>query len=314
VCSVKMMHRLHRKPYAMRLFSVSRSNELSELISTTNTFILDCDGVIWKGSRHIPGTPELIKKLKLGGKRTFFFTNNSTLSRKDLHKKFLRLGFDVSIDEIVSSSSAAASYLKENGYGSPNSKKVYVVGERGICDELENSSIPYLGGPGDSKMVIDIKSSESVTIDESIGAVVVGLDREINYYKLQYAQLCLGKGCMFIATNEDPLAHCTPHQLWAAGGTMVGALRACSGRIPTVVGKPSSFILDHLIATHGLDRRSVCMIGDRLDTDILFGCSNGLKTLLVLSGVTSLDQVDSPLNSIKPNYIAESLLSLDSHL
>jgi phosphoglycolate phosphatase len=297
-----------------RLSTLDKSREIVDLIQKTSVFVFDCDGVVWKGHQAIAGASSVIDRLRKLNKKLFFVTNNSTQSRMAYQNKFHKLGFVVSGTEILSSSFAAASYLSDLNF-STNGKKVYVIGEQGICDELRSANIPFLGGPEHSERRINHSMNEEVTIDPDIGAVVVGLDRAINYYKLQYGQLSLqNPSTLFIATNEDATAHCTRDQEWAAGGTMVGALKGCSKRQPIVVGKPSSYLLDYLVKEHSLCADEMCMVGDRLDTDILFGQNNGLKTLLVMSGVTTSETLNSASNSIIPSHTLESLGHLAPYL
>jgi 4-nitrophenyl phosphatase/phosphoglycolate phosphatase len=84
-------------------------------------------------------------------------------------------------------------------------------------------------------------------------------------------------GCEFIATNEDAVGHFTPTQKWAGAGSMVGAVRGCTGVEPTLVGKPSPLLCDYIVKRFGMQPDRICMVGDRLDTDIVFGNTNGLK-------------------------------------
>ena len=122
-------------------------------------------------------------------------------------------------------------------------------------------------------------------------------------------QLCINEneGCEFIATNLDAVTHLTDAQEWAGNGSMVGAIKGCTGQEPTVVGKPSPLMIDYLTDKLGLEKDRICMVGDRLDTDILFGTDNGLKTLLVLSGVTTEDKLLSDDNKITPDYYADTI-------
>ncbi|MBA0850742.1 hypothetical protein Goshw_005954 [Gossypium schwendimanii] len=148
-----------------------------------------------------------------------------------------------------------------------------------------------------------------------VGAVVVGFDRYLNYYKVQYGTLCIREnpGCLFIATNRDAVTHLTDAQEWAGqylisgGGSMVGAICGSTQREPLVVGKPSTFMMDYLANKFGILKSQICMVGDRLDTDILFGQNGGCKTLLVLSGVTSLSMLQSPSNSIQPDFYTNKI-------
>ncbi|KAG2567081.1 hypothetical protein PVAP13_7NG222100 [Panicum virgatum] len=271
----------------MAAAGAAKLEDADALIDSVETFIFDCDGVIWKGDKLIDGVPETLDLLRSKGKRLVFVTNNSTKSRKQYGKKFETLGLSVDEEEIFASSFAAAAYLQSIDF--PKDKKVYVIGEEGILKELELAGFQYLGGP--------------------VGAVVVGFDRYFNYYKVQYGTLCIREnpGCLFIATNRDAVTHLTDAQEWAGGGSMVGAILGSTKQEPLVVGKPSTFMMDYLAKKFGITTSQICMVGDRLDTDILFGQNGGCKTLLVLSGVTSLQTLQSPDNSIQPDFYTNQI-------
>lgn len=295
--------------------SASKVQTLSHpqnLLDTVQMFIFDCDGVIWKGDSLIAGAKELVTQLKNKGKQVYFITNNSTKSRASYLKKFVSLGLDnVDAEEILSSSYAAAAYLTSIHFQSKG-KKVYVIGERGIEEELDRHHISYLGGEADKDKVPDMRPGGKVTQDPQVGAVVVGFDRYINYYKIQYAQLCLSQNseCLFIATNLDSVTHLTDAQEWAGNGAMVGAIRGCTRKEPVVVGKPSPLLINHVIQKHRIEPHQICMIGDRVDTDILFGKNNGLRTVLSLSGVTTKETLLSDNNTILPDYYIQSIADL----
>lgn len=283
---------------------------VDDLINSVETFIFDCDGVIWKGDTLIDGVPDTLDMLRDLGKRLVFVTNNSTKSRKQYGKKFETLGLSVSEEEIFASSFAAAAYLKSIDF--PSEKKVYVIGEIGILKELELAGINYLGGPDDGDKRIDLTPGALMHHDHDVGAVVVGFDRYINYYKLQYGTLCIREnpGCLFIATNCDAVTHLTDAQEWAGGGSMVGAIKGSTKKDPMVVGKPSTFMMDYVSKKFGITKSQICMVGDRLDTDILFGQNGGCRTLLVLSGVTTLGMLNDPSNNIQPDFYANQISDL----
>ena len=114
-------------------------------------------------------------------------------------------------------------------------------------------------------------------------------------------------GAEFIATNLDAVTHLTDAQEWAGNGAMVGAIKGCTGQEPTLVGKPSPLMIDYMEKKFGLDRSRICMVGDRLDTDILFGNDNGLKSCLTLSGVTTEAKLLSPENKVIPDFYVDSI-------
>lgn len=265
-------------------------------------------GVIWLGDTVIEGIPATLDMLRAQGKRIFFVTNNATKSRVGYKKKFENLGLDVMPEEIFSSSFAAAAYLEQTNFKATG-KSVYVIGEQGVGEELDLLGIPHLGGLNDKDKVAPTQPGGRIEHDKNVGAVVVSYDRWINYYKLQYAQLCINEneGCQFIATNRDQLTHVTDAQEWAAANTMVSAVIGCTGKEPLVVGKPAPLMIDYIVEKYGVLRDRVCMVGDRLDTDMLFGKNNGLKTCLTLSGVTSYEKLTSKENQIQPDYYVRSI-------
>jgi len=215
----------------------------------------------------------------------------------------------VPAEEIFSSSFAAAAYLEQTNF-KETGKKVYIVGEVGICEELDLIDVPWIGGPADKDKAPDMGPGGALPHDKDVGAVIVGFDRNINYFKIQTAQLCINENenCEFIATNLDAVTHLTDAQEWAGNGSMVGAIKGCTGVEPTVVGKPSPLMIDYLVDKLGVERSSICMVGDRLDTDVLFGTNNGLQSVLVLSGVTSEEKLLSEENKITPDYYCDSIV------
>lgn len=263
---------------------------IHHLLSSTDAFIFDCDGVIWKGGQVIEGVRETLLELRKAGKRVFFITNNSMLSRKALQQKFINLDLQVEYDEILSASFAAALVLKEY-HPLKQGEVAYVIGHDGITEELDLMHIPHIGGQSMNTCVPSFVRGSKVEYANNVGAVIVGLDLNINYYKLQYAQLCLNnvdkKDCLFVATNPDAVEHVTDAQEWSGGGCIVSAVQGCTNKVPIVAGKPSSYLLDFLCKTHGVVRERVCMVGDRLDTDIMFGRRYNMRTILTLSGVTT---------------------------
>ncbi|CAN6448300.1 unnamed protein product [Victoria cruziana] len=244
------------------------------------------------------------------GKKLVFVTNNSTKSRRQYAKKFERVGLIVNEEEIFSSSFAASVFLESINF--PKQKKVYVIGEEGISEELQLIGLTCLGGTEDGKKRIELKPNLFIEHDKSVGAVVVGLDQYINYYKIHYATLCIREnpGCLFIATNQDASGHMTDMQEWPGAGAMVGAIRGATQKEPIVVGKPSQLMMKLLLQRFQTDASKMCMVGDRLDTDILFGLDGGCKTLLVLSGVTTLAGLNDPSNKIHPDYYTEKVSNL----
>jgi 4-nitrophenyl phosphatase len=270
-----------------------------KFLDSFDTFLLDCDGVLWRGSTLLPNTKEVLQQLRKMGKRLVFVTNNSTKSREDYKHVFAKFGIEVATEEIVSSSSAVAHYLKDEV---AFTQSAYVVGEAGITRELDALGISWIGGP-DHKENMTVQELEHIELDPRIGAVIVGLDTNINYRKIAYAQIHLRNRpeCLFLATNADPTFPSAGHMI-PGSGTIVAAVEACSGRKALIIGKPSKTLIDLIVHQYGLNKERTCMVGDRLNTDIQFGLNGGVSTLLVLTGVTSEEELFSRDNSIHPHH------------
>jgi len=188
------------------------------------------------------------------------------------------------VDEIYGSAYTAAVYLSSI-IKIPKDKKVYVIGQSGLEEELREEGIQYMGGTDPADNTLEPFNLSDFSIDPDVAAVVCGLDMQINYTKLSKAfqYLTRNPGCHFIATNEDstfPIAA----GLLPGSGAVSAPLRYALGRDPICTGKPSSTMLDCVKAKVHFDPERTIMVGDRLNTDILFGKSGGLTTLLVFTG------------------------------
>jgi 4-nitrophenyl phosphatase len=283
---------------------VNTKEQIKHILDTHDTFIFDCDGVIWLGDHAIPGAIQSLKLLKSLGKKVIFVTNNSTKSRENYTQKFSKFGFDATKDEVFGSAYAAATYL-QNFIQLPKDKKVWVFGEKGILEELQELGYETMGGD-DPRLneKFNAQTTPFLPIDASVGAVVAGLDTAINYHRqsitLQYLQQ---PHVHYIATNIDSTF---PQKglILPGAGSSIESLSYASGREPIACGKPSQNMLDAIVRDKGLDRTRCIMIGDRLNTDMKFGKDGGLNTLLVLTGIETEERA---MDSGLPDYIADSL-------
>lgn len=248
-----------------------------------SAFLLDCDGVLWRGREPIPGAREAVEALRASGRKVLFFTNNATLSRKGYLEKLRGLGFEAEVGEIYCSAYAAAAWLKGRV------KKVYVVGEEGLVEELELAGLEA-AGPDEAE------------------CVVVGLDRKLTYRKLEEALRCLIRGALFVATNRDPTLP-TERGLAPGAGAIVSALEAAAGReADMVIGKPSTYMYELALREHRIEPATALAVGDRLDTDVEGAKRAGLAAALVLTGATGLRELERA--RVKPDYVLASIRDL----
>ncbi|KAH8827119.1 2-phosphoglycolate phosphatase [Flagelloscypha sp. PMI_526] len=275
-----------------------------------DTWMFDCDGVLWQGDHLVPGAKEVLQLLRAQKKQVLFVTNNATKSRRAYKKKFDDLGIEAHVDEIYGSAYASAVYLS-SVVKFPKDKKVYVIGMKGLEEELEEEGIAHVGGTNPDDITFEPFSFADYIHDDSVGAVLCGLDTNINYTKLSkaYQYLTRNPGCLFLSTNIDSTYPVNGGKLPGAG-SMMAPLRFSLGKDPLSIGKPNKTMLD-CIQANSLNPEKTIMVGDRLNTDILFGQAGGVHTLLVLTGITQVEEVEGPNPSeIVPDYITNSIADL----
>jgi len=285
-----------------------------DIMKNIDCVLFDCDGVLYRTLDQCPGASECIRGLMDGGKKVLFVTNNAGVNRRELREKLATvLGIStLENDQMVSSSYSCAQYLKSKL--DPGSR-VHVIGSAGLCEELANSSFEISGGPSsDSPSMTRQELADYEFSEDPIDAIAVGHDVEMNFRKLCIADnlLLRNPNALFVATNEDSFDLVGSDRRHIAGnGCTVKALEYCSKRKAICVGKPSSTLADLIAEEHGLDPSRSLFVGDRLDTDILFGNANGMKSLLVMTGVTSaqtmIDLNDGTDEEPLPMYIAPSV-------
>jgi 4-nitrophenyl phosphatase len=211
-------------------------------------------------------------------------TNNATLTPTQYVAKLTGMGIGVHEDEIFTSALATAEYLAQQNL---DGKSVLVVGEEGLHEALKEAGID---------------------IDERRPAwVVVGLDRQVTYEKLSRAALALEAGARFLGTNPDTSLP-TEQGLLPGAGAILAALTATTGIQPIVIGKPKPLMLE--LAMHHLrgSRADTAMLGDRLDTDIQAAAETGMPSILVLTGVSTCE--DLAKSAVEPTLVVENLAQL----
>ncbi|XP_078096358.1 glycerol-3-phosphate phosphatase [Mustelus asterias] len=289
----------------------------SQFLASVDALLFDCDGVLWKGESAIPGAVQLINRLQERGKRVFFLTNNSTKSRQMYGEKLRGLGFQAGPEQVFGTAPCAALYLRHE---SELRGSVYLIGGAALRGELQAQGIACSGsgpgpeltpGPGPTQ----VWAAEP--LDPAVGAVLVGFDEHFTYLKLcRAARYLRNPACIFLATNTDTLL---PLEGGGIPGTgcLVKAVEAAANRTAHVIGKPSVYMFECLVKEHSIDPSRTVMVGDRLDTDILMGSNCGLRTILTLTGVSSLEEAkahqesdSSDRHKLVPSYYVDSVADL----
>jgi phosphoglycolate/pyridoxal phosphate phosphatase family enzyme len=284
-----------REFYASSPFSTTpsfwKNQEAASFVEENiDTVLFDCDGVLYRTLDCCPGGPECIQGLIDKGKKVLFVTNNGGINRRELKEKLIKLlGVEsLTNEQMVSSSYSCATYLKKN---LKKGSRVHVIGSAGLCEELASCGFSISGGPSDESPSMNRQELEDYEFPEHpIDAIALGHDTEFNFRKLCVANnlLLRNPNAMFVTTNEDSFDLVGPDGRHIPGnGCTVKALEYCSRRKAINVGKPSNTLASLIAEEHGLDPSRSLFVGDRLDTDIRFGNENGMKSLLVMTGVTN---------------------------
>ncbi|KAF8876064.1 HAD-like domain-containing protein [Infundibulicybe gibba] len=223
---------------------LSSKDQYEQLLNDYDTWMFDCNGVLWRGDGIIDGVSRTLDILRSHRKRIIFVTNNARDPRKQLIAKFQKIGVKAHMDEIFSSAYATAVYLS-SVVQLPQSKKVYVIGMSGLEEELKAEGIAYAGGTSPEDCTLDPFSLSDFTLDPDVAAVVCGLDTNITYTKLSKAfqYLTRNPGCQFIATNEDK-KYPRPGGFLPGAGAVSAPLRYALGKDPLCIGKPAATMMD----------------------------------------------------------------------
>ncbi|KAF7191253.1 4-nitrophenylphosphatase [Pseudocercospora fuligena] len=285
---------------------------IEAFIDKFDTFLFDCDGVLWSGDHLFPNVPQTIDMLRKKGKQLVFVTNNSTKSRSDYKKKFDKVGITASEEEVFGSSYSAAIYISRIMKLQPPKNKVFVLGESGVEQELQSENIPYCGGT-DPAFRRDMTEDDFKGIangsglDPDVAVVLTGLDFHPSYYKYSLGFAYVRNGAKFLATNIDSTL---PNQgsLYPGAGSISAPLVSAVGKDPLSLGKPSQAMMDAVEGKFKFDRKKACMIGDRLNTDIEFGIKGGLGgTLAVLTGVSKKEDFLAEGAPVVPSAYVDQL-------
>jgi NagD protein len=246
-------------------------------------YLIDMDGVLYRGSELISGADEFLRQLRVRDIPFRLLTNNSQRTRRDVVAKVARMGIDVDEEHVFTSAVATARFLAQQ---KPNGT-AYVIGEGGLLTALHENGY--------------------AVVEHEPDYVVVGEGRTFNLEMMEAAVGMILGGAKLIATNLDP--NCpTSAGLRPGCGALVAMLETATGVRAFSVGKPSPIMMRAARKELGLSTDETTIIGDTMNTDILGGVQLGFHTVLVLSGGTRLE--DLPPYPYRPEVVVESLAEL----
>ena len=229
-------------------------------------FICDMDGVIYHGNQVLPGVVEFVAWLQREKKAFLFLTNSSERTPRELHGKLKRMGVDVGEEHFYTSALATAAFLKSQTPGG----SVYVIGQTGLVNALYDAGFTMN--------------------DIDPDYVVIGESMEYTYTKIIRAVHHVRNGARLIGTNPD-LTGPVEGGIIPATGALMAPVELATGCKAFYVGKPNPLMMRHALKRLNVRREDTVIIGDRMDTDIVAGVESEIMTVLVLSGVTSRDDI-----------------------
>ena len=254
--------------------------------STIKALILDMDGVIWKGDAPIGDLPATFKRIRERGLKFVFATNNGTKTPDEYKEKLKELGVEIQADQVVTSALGIAFLMAQKH---PKGTKIFLIGENGMRAALEEKGFE----------ILDVENAPKAD------AVVMGIDRSINFQKVAEATLLVRAGRPFYTTNTDRTFP-TPRGEIPGSGSWLSVVISATGIEPIVAGKPFPYLMELSLERLGTSKEETLVVGDRLETDIAAGKSVGCPTAFVLSGVSKLEEA----RDWEPSIIADSLAKL----
>ena len=251
-------------------------------LGNIDLYLFDMDGTLYLGNQLFGFTTELLSKIKAAGKRYMFMTNNSSKSVEDYIKKLASLGICATRDEFITSSQATAYYLKKHHAGA----KLYVCGTESLKKELE-------------------KEGFAITEDtQETEVIVMGFDTELTFKKLSDVSYMLCTRDMpYIATNPD---YVCPTEFGSVPdcGSVCDMIYNATGKRPTVIGKPEPLMPILAMEKAGVFPKNTAVVGDRIYTDVKSGLAAGAVAVLVMSGETTKEILESSHD--KPDFVLEN--------
>lgn len=247
-------------------------------------YLTDMDGVIVQGRALLPGAVEFVRRLRAREIPFLILTNNSQYTQRDLQMRLSYMGLDVPPQAIFTSALATAQFLHDQR---PKGR-AFVIGESGLTTALHD--IGY------------------ILTDQEPEYVVLGETTMYSFQRITQAIRFVNAGARLIATNPDVMG---PGEggVVPATGAVAALISAATGIKPYFVGKPNPLMMRTALRTLGAHSEDSVMIGDRMDTDIVAGIESGLRTILVLSGVTRREQVER--FPYRPSWIRESIADVE---
>jgi len=271
-------------------------------IDNVGGLIIDMDGVLWHGNEPMDGLVEFFLMLENRLIPYVLATNNASLTQQQYVDKLALMGVSISGEKILTSSMATVNYLVQ--HLPADQRRVFVIGEDGLRQPLIDSGFTLLDD-------YQVNQPEKGITEHGADLVVSGLDRKLTWDKLATATLNINAGAKFYATNADTSLPTERGDVMGNGG-ILAALEATTGVKPTVIGKPGPILYQQALAILGTSKDQTIAIGDRLDTDILGAVNTRIRSIMVLTGISTEDDIQDV--DYQPTWVLDDLKAITSLL
>jgi HAD superfamily hydrolase (TIGR01450 family) len=242
--------------------------------------MIDMDGTVYKGNDVIKGAPEFIERLKQKKIPFVFLTNNSASDCKHYFSKLTKMGFKISMDNILTSTTATITYIQRHRSG----RTVYPLGTSKFIEEIRDAGIR-----------IDNNNPD---------IVLLAFDTSITYEKINNAYQFLKKGSELIATHPDDLCP-TENGYDVDIGPFIRFFESMTGVKSTVIGKPNELMVEMAAERMNVPLKNLVMIGDRVYTAMKMASDAGIRSIMVLTGEAK--RSDPARYGIHPTEIVDSV-------
>jgi 4-nitrophenyl phosphatase len=277
------------------------SSSQINLLEKYDNFLIDLDGVMWNGHNAIEGSSEAVAYLKSQNKQVYFVTNNAALTREELQQRFSSMSITSSTENLYTTGYAILKYLQINH---PSCQKIVVMGMPGLRKYLKDAGYQVVYPSELENPISDLKSLTKIEVEANVDAVVVAYDVNFDYYSALYCSACIQNGASLIGLNKDRFFIFGTSMI-PASGCSISFIETASNKKANFIGKPLRFLFDIIREERNLDPERTLMIGDSMESDVLFGINSGIDTCLVLSGVTKEENLHG--FEFRPNYVLENL-------
>jgi 4-nitrophenyl phosphatase len=265
--------------------------------------LVDGEGVIWHGGTTVSNAPSTIESMRAAGYRVVLITNNASRSSSQYVQRLITGGFNGFAErDVVTSAVAVSRYLLANGFSSPD-RKVFILGTAGFCKEMRDSGLTVI-----TTADFDGLDIHEMELDSDVGAVIVGTSEEFNYRHVTIAtRFVVENDALLIASNEDGSYPYNRRVLVPGPYALAMCIGTASCRTPVVLGKPHPEVFHTIEGLEGVSKSQIWMIGDRLNTDIRFAKNVGLRSILVLTGVSHAEDVEMYPAEGRPDFVCKDL-------